>query len=145
MKQSATERRYVRLAGATNKKAARLGLEGRITADDLGRVYLLCGGTCPYCGIGITSMDCSFDHMLPFDLGGQNSLDNITACCMTCQRSKGRKTIHDYDVARALWSFCEVCGKGFKPRWADWRRGFGTTCSAPCAGKKGAMIKAAAS
>lgn len=143
MKQTPTQRRYVRLAGSVNRKAAGLGLEDRITADDLARIFAKSEGFCPYCGIEIDSMGCSFDHVDPFDLGGSNHVDNIVACCLTCQRSKGRKTVTDYDIARKLFTNCEICGKGFKPRWSDWRRGFGTTCSASCAGMKGRQIRTA--
>jgi hypothetical protein len=124
-----------------NTKAARLGLNGRVTATDLGLIFLYSDGVCPYCGIGITTADCSFDHKLPFDGGGDNTTDNIVACCLTDQRQKARRLVSDYAAARAHRANCIICGREFKPRWADVRRGFGQTCSAKCAGTYGRRVR----
>lgn len=137
MTQSAAERRYVRMAGAMNAKAARLGQYGRLYAGDLANAYLASGGRCTYCGIGIDPLHCSFDHVNPFDRGGLNQPFNIVACCMTCQRSKSTKLPAEYDTARKIRVNCEVCGIEFKPRWADYARGYGRTCTRVCSGKKG--------
>lgn len=141
MTQSAAQRRFVRLAGSINAKAARLGRDGRVSADDLATIFVASDRACAYCGIGIDPLHCSFDHVLPFDRDGQNTMDNIKACCMTCQRGKSTKTPDEYQLARKLTVSCETCGIEFKPRWADWARGFGRTCSRSCSGKKGGEIK----
>lgn len=141
MTQTPAQRRFIRLASSTNRKAARLGLNGRITAEDYARAYIASGGSCPYCGIDITPDDCSFDHRIPFDRGGENEVGNIVACCLTCQREKGTKTPDEYAHARTLTVTCEGCGRTFKPRYADWLRGFGRTCSSECAGLKGKRIQ----
>jgi hypothetical protein len=125
------------LASSTNRKAAKLGLNGRITAEDYARAFIASGGDCPYCGIGISPETCSFDHSIPFDRGGQNEPENIVACCLTCQREKATKTPEEFAHARTLMVVCESCGRTFKPRYADYRRGYGRTCSAECAGLKG--------
>jgi len=140
VRQTKAERRFVRLAGSMNSKAARLGREGRISAGDLAAAFLASDWTCPYCGTGIDPLHCSFDHVVPFDKGGTNRPEDILACCLTCQRSKGVKTLDQYEFAQTLRSEgaeCEVCGKPYIPRWADWMRGYGRTCSRICAGKKG--------
>ncbi len=144
MTQSAAERRFVRMAGAINAKAARLGREGRVSARDLALVFTQSNWTCRYCGIGIDPLHCSFDHVIPFDRGGPNEPMNITACCMTCQRAKGTKVPDEYQKARALVVECETCGREFKPRWADWSRGYGRTCSRACSGKKGGETRSPA-
>lgn len=143
MTQTAAQRRLIRLASSTNRKAAGLGLNGRITAEDYARAYIAAEGMCPYCGIDITPEHCSFDHAIPFDRGGQNEPANIVACCLTCQREKATKTPEEFAHARVLMSTCESCGKVFKPRYADWLRGYGRTCSSECAGLKGKAIQMA--
>jgi len=143
MTQTAVQRRFVRLAGSMNARAARLGRNGRVVSGDLLKVFLHTAYQCPYCGIGITPLDCSFDHVVPFDAGGENEKGNLVACCLSCQRQKARRLAHEFALARAYTASCEVCGRNFKPRWADVRRGYGTTCSAQCAGKKGRAIRSA--
>jgi 5-methylcytosine-specific restriction endonuclease McrA len=138
--QTPAERRYIRLTAAINKKAAGLGREGRIRPSDLAAAFMNSNWVCTYCGIGIDPLHCSFDHVVPFDNGGPNEPGNIVACCMTCQRGKGTKSPPEYEFARHLLSQCEVCGVQFKPRYADWRRGFGRTCSRICSGKKGGQV-----
>ena len=145
MTQTAAERRYVRMTGAMNAKAARLGQYGRLQASDLATAFLKSGGSCVYCGIGIDPIHCSFDHVTPFDRAGQNAPMNIVACCMTCQRSKSTKLPDEYQSARKVRVECEVCGIQFKPRWADYTRGYGRTCSRVCSGKKGGETKNPAS
>lgn len=136
-KQTAAQRRYVRLASSINTKASKLGRNGRVTANDLGAIFLASGGACVYCSTEIDPLMCSFDHVQPFDSGGENEPSNIAATCMSCQRSKARRSVEVYQEARKLRVQCEVCGIEFQPRWADWIRGYGRTCSAKCAGLKG--------
>jgi hypothetical protein len=145
MTQSPAERRYVRMAGAMNAKAARLGLYGRISSIDLAMAFLQAQGLCTYCGIGIDPLHCSFDHVIPFDRDGVNASYNIVACCMSCQRSKSTKLPSEYETARKLRVQCEVCGIEYKPRWADYARGYGRTCSRACSGKKGGETRNPAS
>jgi hypothetical protein len=142
MTQTAAQRRYVRLAGSMNKKASKLGRPGVITATDLAAAFLASDWTCPYCGVGIDPLHCSFDHVIPFDNNGLNIPENVVACCLSCQRSKGTKSLDQYQFARGLEHDCDVCGRHYKPRWADWVRGFGRTCSRACAGKIGGEHKA---
>lgn len=141
MTQTAAQRRLIRLAASTNRKAANLGLNGRITAEDYARAYIATGGECPYCGIEIAPETCSFDHATPFDRGGENEPENIVACCLTCQREKATKTPEEFAIARTLTVNCESCGRTFKPRYADYVRGYGRTCSPECAGLKGKAIQ----
>lgn len=146
MTQTPAERRFVRLAGSMNTKAVKLGRPSTITARDLAAAFLAAEWKCPYCGVGIDPMHCSFDHRMPFDAGGLNTPENVVACCLSCQRSKGRKTPEQYEQAMALGPTpCDVCGKPFQPRWADWVRGYGRTCSRTCAGKKGGETRSPAS
>lgn len=137
MKQLPSERRFSKLAAAINQKARSLGQADQITAGALARVFLASDGHCAYCPIGIDWRGVSFDHVVPFAKGGRNTEDNLAASCITCQRTKFTKTPEEHAQARALTVACEVCGKQFKPRWADWKRGLGRTCSRVCSGLKG--------
>jgi HNH endonuclease len=136
MTQSDFVRRLVRLAGAINQKAAKLGLPGRLIADDLFAAYARSGGRCPYCGIGIEPMSCSFDHVIPLSRGGANAADNLAACCLTCQRVKFDKTESEFSFYRTLMSTCEVCGRQFKPRWSEWKAGRARICTRRCSARK---------
>jgi HNH endonuclease len=141
--QTSAQRRFVRLASSMNSKAARLGRDGRVTPEDLARVYMRDEGKCVYCEIDILPTECSFDHRTPFVVGGANTFENIVATCLTCNRQKASRLAHDFALARVHEVVCEVDGTRFKPRWADWLRGYGRTCSAQCAGRKGRLVRSA--
>ena len=137
MAQNPIERRYKRLAVGANRKAERVGASGRIDEADLYRIYVSSGGSCSYCGIDVGPLENSFDHVVPFDAGGPNTPDNIKVCCLTCQRGKFTKTPAEYEQWRSLEITCSVCGKAFRPRWADYQRGYGKYCSRRCSGVVG--------
>lgn len=46
--------------------------------------------TCQYCGI--KGRDLTLDHVVPRWVGGQNTWDNLVACCRRCNLKKGDKT-----------------------------------------------------
>ena len=136
-KQHPLERRYKRLAKSNNRKAERLGRPGRISHATLFSVYEESGGHCAYCGVGITAAGCSFDHVVPFDRGGDNVRENIVACCTVCQRAKFTKTPEEYEAFQGLSLICLTCGFSFRPRWADYQRGLGRYCKRACSGAAG--------
>jgi hypothetical protein len=142
-KQSPAERRFSKLAAAINQKSRRVGAAGRVTAEDLARVYIASGRQCAYCHIGVDWRGVSFDHVVPFTKGGQNFLDNLEVACLTCQRGKFTKTPEEWAAAQVLTVQCEVCKREFKPRWSDWVRGYGRICSRICSGTKGGMAETA--
>lgn len=137
MTQTRTQRRFSKLAAAINQKATKLGAPGRVSAQDLAQVYLESMGRCAYCQIEVTVDGVSFDHVVAFARGGSNTRSNLAASCITCQRGKFTKTREEWAKAKDMLVPCEVCGKQFKPRWADWIRGLGRTCSRICSGAKG--------
>lgn len=110
----------------------------KLVADDLAKIWLRDAGTCQYCGITIDLRDASFDHEIPLARGGPNAMGNLKLCCTTCQRSKHARSTKDYLAWRHLIVECPIDGKKFKPRWADYVRGYGKYCSLSCAGKAGA-------
>lgn len=106
----------------------------RISASDLAETWVRDQGRCDYCDILLDPMIASFDHVVPFTKGGTNTLDNIVLCCITCQRSKYTKTPDEYEAWQKLKVTCP-CGVVFRPRWADWIRGYGRFHSRACAGR----------
>ena len=137
MTQTSAQRRFSKLAAAINQKARRMRAPGRVTADDLARTFIDSGGRCAYCGIDVVPASVSFDHIVPFAKGGTNFPRNLAVSCITCQRGKFTKTPDEWAYAKDQVVQCEVCKKPFKPRWADWSRGLGRTCSRACSGQKG--------
>jgi hypothetical protein len=136
MTQTDFERRCIRAAAALNAKAIRLGAPGRVTGPDLVAVFAGRAPNCPYCGIGIEPMSCSFDHMVPFARGGSNEPSNIVACCLTCQREKFDKTPSELAAYRRLVLTCPICGRAYRPRWGEYREGRGRVCSRRCSARK---------
>lgn len=130
--QTAEQRRLLRLASAYNKKARRLGVPGVVTAVDLARKAPFCF----YCKIGLEVGQGTFDHIIPFDRRGTNENHNIARCCITCNREKFNKTPEEFEAHKELIVACVVCGKEYKPRWAEYQNGRARTCSPSCAAKK---------
>lgn len=134
--QTPSERRLSKLSAAINQKWRKTGNAGvTISAADLASVWLKDGGRCRYCGIGVDLMHCSFDHVVPFAEGGYNMVNNLATCCITCQRSKYTKSTSEYAEWQNLSRACKSCGNQFRPRWADYKRGYGWYCSRKCSGK----------
>jgi hypothetical protein len=59
------------------------------------------GGRCRNCKVETEFLH--FDHIIPFDLGGPNTVDNIQLLCPTCNTSKGNQTT------------CRQCGHWMSP------------------------------
>jgi len=137
--QTALQRKLVRTAAGFTSKARRLGRGGVITADDLARIYLREDGRCFYCQTELDPMFATFDHTLPFERGGANTLDNIRLSCLTDNRQKFTMTVEEYRDWLALDRRCMGCQKPFKPRAADYRRGLGFYCSRRCSGRAGGL------
>lgn len=138
MTQSALQRRLVRLASAMNQKALLLGATGRVTAEELAQVIEASDGVCAYCGAELPDMEGTFDHVVPYANGGENLTTNIVRACLSCNRTKATKTPEELKAFANLRVTC-ACGKIFRPRWADWKRGYGRACSRSCSGRKGGL------
>lgn len=133
MTQTAEWRRLVRLAGSINRRAERAGVYGRIRAQDLWAIEAS-QKTCHYCGIQLEAG--TFDHIVPFDRGGPNQFFNIVRSCLTCNRSKYTKSPEELAIHQSRIVECEVCGKPFRPRFAEYENGRARVCSRSCSAKK---------
>jgi HNH endonuclease len=138
--QSTTQRRFSKLAAAINQKVRLVHAPGvKFDADDLAAIFIRDEGRCVYCGAELTLEGVSFDHVIPFDRGGGNFRSNVVACCMTCQHTKYTKSPQELAEWQMLIRVCRSCGNTFRPRWADFKRGFGFYCSRVCSGKAGGL------
>lgn len=142
MNQDPIERRFRRLAVGANRKARRVGAKGRITDRDLFNVFMASEGVCDYCGIDIEPLSNSFDHVVAFRKGGENTVANLVACCITCQRAKFTKSPDEYKIWQTLEQVCPTDGTVFRPRWSDYVRGNGKYCCRRCSGSAGGKEKA---
>jgi hypothetical protein len=136
MAQGRVERRLSKLAAAINQKWRQTGNVGvKISASDLAFILIRDDYRCFYCDTEVEAMGVSFDHVVPFAAGGANIVSNIVACCISCQRSKYTKSPEQLAEWQTLERRCKTCDKAFKPRWADYVRGYGFYCSRKCSGK----------
>lgn len=108
-----------------------------ITASDLAGVWLRDAGQCYLCETEVTLMQASFDHVIPWADGGPHSVANLRTCCIACQRSKYTKSPKEYANYQKLERRClePSCNVLFKPRWADYLRGYGYYHSRSCSAK----------
>lgn len=67
-----------------NRRAEKLGAEGRITTADV-RAVLHEEAVCAYCR---TAERLTIDHRVPMAAGGPNVRENLVAACLTCNISK---------------------------------------------------------
>lgn len=68
-------------------------------------LYLRQNRTCAYCGRHLALCDATVDHGIPLSRGGNNAIGNIFLVDLTCNQSKGSKTLDEYlgyPAARAL-------------------------------------------
>lgn len=140
MTQTAVQRRLIRLAAAMNQKAVRTGTPGRVTSWELAQILVDSEGMCAYCGAVLDPMEGTFDHVISYDMGGVNRAENIVRACHSCNRTKGStKSPAELVEYAKLRVACVVDGTIFRPRWSDWKRGLGRTCSRRCAGRLGGV------
>lgn len=130
--QTREQRRLIRIAGAMNTRARKLGAYGVISAVELASKPPYCF----YCGIDLEPGQGTFDHVTALVKNGQNISANIVRCCLDCNRRKFDKSPGEFEEHKALVSTCIVCGHTFHPRWAEWVAGRARTCSRSCAAKR---------
>lgn len=77
----------------TRKRRAKLReVEGDITAEEWRTIVEIWGPNCLCCG---EIKPLTLDHIVPISFGGPHTVDNVQPLCLSCNSSKGTKTI-DY-------------------------------------------------
>lgn len=76
-----------------NREARKNKNGGVITSQEWKELKERYNNTCLCCGRNDVKL--TMDHVIPLMVGGRNSIENIQPLCLTCNDSKGRKTI-DY-------------------------------------------------
>lgn len=89
--------RYVRIPHSDSTPVSRRGVLRRD------------GHLCAYCGRTATTVD----HVHPRSRGGEDSWENLVACCLTCNNAKGDRTL-----AQIGWVLRFTPAR---PRGAQWR------------------------
>lgn len=125
------ERRLGRIAAGFNAKARRLGRRGVVLWTHLASLP----PSCRYCGVGLSPMEGTFDHVVPWEEGGSNDPSNIVRCCTRCNRRKFTKSPQEFAAHMARTVTCPVDGVVFAPRYSEWKRGMAKYCSRSCAAK----------
>lgn len=61
---------------------------------DYDAILLRDGYICHICGAAVAPADLSFDHVIPFCLGGSHTEDNIKVSHLRCNAAKGKKLLN---------------------------------------------------
>lgn len=88
--------RYARQAQRINRRWAKTD-EDKITAQDIAQVLATWGEQCFYCQTELVygpEGNGSIDHLIPYPLGGRNTLRNLVPCCWHCNNLKGEKFVY---------------------------------------------------
>lgn len=76
-------------------KAQRAAAEGFYSDADVARIRADLQDRCGYCGEDLDDGS-EIDHITPVSRGGSNDPSNLTLCCLSCNRTKGDKTLSEY-------------------------------------------------
>ena len=68
------------------------------------------GNHCVYCGIELGNKP-SIDHIVPLSVGGGDSIENMTLCCIMCNRAK-----YNYDLSVFLKWLAHIHSDKFRCR-----------------------------
>lgn len=55
-------------------------------------IYARDGHICQYCGTQCSTVELTFDHVMPVAQGGRKDWENIVTSCVSCNRHKGGRT-----------------------------------------------------
>lgn len=63
-----------------------------------GLAFIRCGGKCEKCEMKLKVSEGEYDHVIPFWVSRDSSLDNCQVLCVPCHRGVGAKTADDQRV-----------------------------------------------
>ena len=59
-------------------------------------IYMRDGMACVYCSADSTTERMTLDHVVPFCQGGSNTPNNLVTSCLTCNSSRGSKSLVEF-------------------------------------------------
>ena len=66
-------------------------------------IYARDGHICQYCGAQCSTVELTFDHVMPVAQGGRKDWENIVTCCISCNRQKGGRTPEEAGMHLVRW------------------------------------------
>jgi len=75
-------------------KHANTSPEEMLTSTEWLAILAEANGHCHYCG---KEAKLTLDHVIPLSKGGKHSKDNVVPACEHCNKSKGNKTLEEWD------------------------------------------------
>ena len=100
------------------KKRKDMGLTSNGYSKHIETVTSNCEGSCVYCG---SEDNLCIDHILPIDMGGDDSIENLALACKACNSGKSGRTpdMSGYTILSA----------SVKKTWEKWMRNKDTACN----------------
>ena len=97
-----------------------------------GMVFRKTDGHCAYCGVTLDPFSCwHVDHAIPQARGGSNDPGNLFPSCASCNRSKGNRTVREFNDALRNWArdalgelYIATSGYGYSSMKMKWAPGF---------------------
>jgi 5-methylcytosine-specific restriction endonuclease McrA len=99
---ASARRRWQQRATGLNRRAKRVGAEGRVRAEELMHLVLSYGSRCAYCGchldftgeqLGLAEPPArrgTIDHVKPLSRGGRGDSGNLAPACSPCNQERSR-------------------------------------------------------
>ncbi len=75
-------------------------------------VFARDNNTCQYCGKTFPRSELNIDHVIPRSRGGLTTWENVVCCCISCNRQKGGRLLHEAGM--------RLIRKPVKPRWTPY-------------------------
>src|SRR5262245_31411890 len=89
----------------TSESPARVPLSSALWKETM----FLDNFTCIYCGV--RSPDMTVDHFIPVSLGGPEIIQNLVACCSSCNTRKGARAPYECGIAPRFGRYAYVIPK----------------------------------
>lgn len=82
----------------------------------MGEVARKTDGRCFYCGVQLTKLTATRDHVVPRSKGGLNTATNLVLACGPCNHEKGNLNLDEYRAAKEVSAFYgEINGRTTRP------------------------------
>src|SRR5579864_3551037 len=88
-----------------------------------GLAFLRCGGLCEGCSMKLKVSEGEYDHVIPYALSEDSSLENCQVLCVPCHRGVGAKTSNDVRIiAKAKRNEAKHRGIKEKKPWSKFKK-----------------------